>query len=177
MTPPSGSNLVDPMQTVFGVALVVVLLFLAFFYSWRQVRALRRLRSTDLPAAETRFVRQQAWRRLVGCMLMLVLAAMLSGALVYLEGKAQSMADARAAQRAQGESPPFTDEEKDFLHLWGGAWIAILIILMIIIFLAGLDLWSTHRFGIREHRKIMADRRAMIERQVARLRRERNGHS
>ena len=47
---------------------------------------------------------------------------------------------------------------------------------MAVIFLAALDFWATRRYGLHQHRKIIADRRAMIEREVSRLRQERNGH-
>ena len=39
------------------------------------------------------------------------------------------------------------------------------------------DMMAIHRFGRRHFRKIQDDRRAMIARQVERLRQERNGPS
>ena len=89
--------------------------------------------------------------------------------MVYLTRKAEFSAS------HYYHNPDFTPEEKDFLHLWGGLWIAILLLLMAIIFLAAWDLWAIRLYSVREHRKIQADRRAMIERQAARMRRQRNG--
>jgi hypothetical protein len=52
-----------------------------------------------------------------------------------------------------------------------------LLVLMIVVFMAALDYWATRRYGLRQHRKIIDDRRAMIEREISRLRQQRNGHS
>ena len=103
-------------QIIFGAALIAALLFLALYYGWRQVVALRRLRlRPELPDEERRYQRRQAVGRLVNSVLLLVLAA--------------------------------------------------------------LDLLAIRRWGLRQFRKLQADRRAMIERQAARLREGRNGHS
>ena len=60
--------------------IVVLLLALAFFFAWRQVQTLRRLRlQTELPPEDQNYYKHQSWRRLVGCALMILLAALLSG--------------------------------------------------------------------------------------------------
>lgn len=156
------------LQIVFGAALVAALLGVALYYAWRQVRALRRLRHLpDLPGAEARYVRRQAWRRLAGSVLMLVLAGLLAVVLVYLEAPTQQIADR--------SDTPLSSDERNVVNLWAGGWIAILLVLMVVVFLAAWDLWATRLYGVRELRKIQADRRAMIERQASRVRRERNG--
>jgi hypothetical protein len=165
-------------QILFGALLVAALLGVAGYYSWRQVQALRLLRQApNLPADEARYSRYQIARRLVGCILMVVLAGLLAGVMIYLEGPAQQLAEERGAAHAAGQDPDFTPEEKNFVRLWGGLWIAILLVLLAVVLLAGYELWAVRRYGLREHRKIQADRRAMIARQVARLRQERNGHT
>jgi hypothetical protein len=45
-----------------------------------------------------------------------------------------------------------------------------------IIILAALDFFAIRRFGQRQYRKIQAERRAMIEGELTRLRSQRNGH-
>jgi hypothetical protein len=163
-------------QTLFGAGLIGALVVLSLFYIWRQVQALRRLRSLpDLPPEERLFLRRQAWRRLVNSVLMLVLAALLTTALVYLEEPAQRLAEARDAAQQAGNPGELTGKDRDFAHLYGAFWLVFLLVLMVVVLLAALDLWSTRRYGLREHRKLLADRREMIERQVARLREERNG--
>jgi hypothetical protein len=162
-------------QVVFGVLLVVGLLALAVVVGWWQVRALRRLRgNTTLPPDDLRYERGKAWRRLLSSVLTLVLAGLLAGALVYLEGPAQHLADERADAGETGEELPA--ELKPFARLYGYTWLVVLLVLMLWVVLAGVDLWATRRWGLRQQRKLQADRRAMIERQAARLRSERNGH-
>jgi len=162
-------------QLIFGTLLVAGLLFLSLFYAWRQVRALHALgRTRILPEEETRYERRKAWRRLVSSALTLVLAALLAGVLVYLEGPAQRLANEREGLTAE-QAPAFTQDERSFLRWWGGAWVALLLVLMVVVLLAAFDLWATHRYASRERRKLQADRRAMIERQVNRMRVERNG--
>jgi hypothetical protein len=48
--------------------------------------------------------------------------------------------------------------------------------LMAVLMLAAADFLATRRFGRRAHQKILDDRRMMLERQMARLRQEGNGH-
>jgi hypothetical protein len=164
-------------QTVFGVLLVAALLVLSLFYGWRQVRALRGLRrAPGLPDEEARYERHRGWRRLVSCALMLLLAGLLAGALAYLEGQAQRYADMQDAVAAGAPPREPTDDETRFLLLYGRYWIGLLLVLLAVVLLAALDLWATRRYGLQQHRKLAADRRAMIQRQVERMRGERNGH-
>jgi hypothetical protein len=164
-------------QIVFGTLLVAVLLFLSLFYAWRQVRALRALRQApELPPEEARYERTKAWRRLVSCGLTLALAALLAGLLTFLEDRAQELADRREAVAAGEEPPPLTPEERALARRWLWGWIVLLLVLLAVVLLAAVDLWATRRFGLRQYRKIQADRRAMIERQVSRLRGQRNGY-
>jgi hypothetical protein len=157
--------------------LVALLLGVAGYYFWRQVQALRVLRqSPNLPAEERTYRRNQIGRRLAGCVLMILLAGLLGGVMIYLEGPAQRLADERGAAHAAGQDPELTPEQKNFVRLWGGLWIAILLVLLAVVVLAGFEFWAIRSYGLREHRKIQADRRAMIARQAARLRQERNGH-
>jgi hypothetical protein len=154
---------------------VAALLFLSAFYSWRQVGSLRLLtQSPFLPPEERRFRRNQAWRRLAGCGVMLVLALLLAGTLFYLEGPVQGVADERGAAHGAGQDPDFTPEKRHLVQLWGYSWLAILFLLAVLLFVAGFEFWAIRRYSLREYRKIQADRNAMIARQAARLRQERN---
>jgi hypothetical protein len=164
-------------QIVSGACLVSALMSLSLYYGYRQVRALRRLKLVDLPREEDRYYRAQARRRLVGSGLMFVMAWLLTAVMLYLEEPAQQLADQRDAQEAAGDESPLTPAERSFLRIYGGAWIGILLALLALVLLAAVDVWSTRRYGLRAQRKIRDDRRAMIERQVARLRQERNGHT
>lgn len=168
----------DRTQIIFGAILVLVLLSVAILYGVRQVIALRRLRQPEeMPLEERTHQHSQARRRLVTSLLMLVLGVMLASALIFLENPAHQLAQLREALETQGEAPPLTPEQKVFARGYLIFWILFLIVLMAVVFLAALDFWATRRYGLSQHRKIIADRRAMIEREVSRLRRERNGHS
>jgi hypothetical protein len=164
-------------QILFGSVLVLVLLFLAVLYSIRQIITLRRLRGAEeMPLEERDYLRRRAWRRLLSSLLLFCLAIMLMGALAYLENPAQVLADQITAQEEQGEKPHLDPEQKLFARYYLVFWIGFLLVLMVVVFLAAWDFWATRRYGLRQHRKIIADRRAMIEREVSRLRRQRNGY-
>ena len=164
-------------QIIFGAVLVLVLLVLAMLYGVWQVLTLVRLRGTEeMPAEERDHLHGRAWRRLVMSLLLLLLGGMLTAALIYLEAPAQRLVDQREAQEQQGDSTPLDPEQRLFARLYGGFWLVFLLVLMVVVLLAALDLWAIRRYGLRQHRKLIADRRAMIEREVARLRQERNGH-
>ncbi len=165
-------------QIIFGIVLVLVLLSVAILYIVRQVLALRRLRAVEEMSLEERaYLHGRAQRRLVTSLLLLLLGVMLAGALIYLEAPAQRLADEQTAKEQQGDTTPLAPEMRNFARLYAWFWILFLLILMAVVFLAALDYWSTRRYGLRQHRKIIDDRRAMIEREVSRLRQERNGHS
>ena len=55
-------------------------------------------------------------------------------------------------------------------------WIFLSSLLLAVIVIAFLDVRSTRRYGIRQYRQLQAERREMIEREVARMRSERDGH-
>lgn len=164
-------------QIVFGTLLVVLLLGLAGYYAWRQVYTLRGLGvPEESPPEELRYLRRRAWRRLLGCVLMVVLAVMLGGMMLFLEQPAKELADFGAAAREEGKEPQFDDDQRRFRVLYAVWNIGLLLSLLAILVTAGVDLLATRRYGLGQLRRIQADRRAMIERQVARMRQERNGY-
>jgi hypothetical protein len=170
---------VDPKQTVFGISLVVVLVAMACYFGWQGLQGLRGLRqSSDLSPEDRRYVRNQAARRLVGSVLMLVLAGLLAAAFV-LEGPANMLSEERERQAALngGEKPALDPSQREFWDLYGKHWLIILLVLFAIIVLAGWDYFAIRRFGQRHYRQIQHDRRAMIENELARLRSQRNGHN
>ena len=164
-------------QIIFGAALIAALLFLALYYGWRQVLTLRRLRADlDLPDEERRYQHGQAVRRLVNSVLMLVLAALMTGIMLYFENPTALLVRQHDEAVARGQAPPeLTPEQRHLVRVWGWWWVALLVVLLAVVLLAALDLWAIRRWGLRQYRKLQADRRAMIERQAARLRHGRNG--
>ena len=155
-------------QIIFGVLIVVVLVGLAAFYVWRQIQTLRRLRqAADLSHEERQYTHRQAWRRLLGSVLMLVLAGLMAGSLV-LEGPAN--------EHLKNEAPP-DPARQQFWNFYSLYWIVTLLVLLSVIVLAALDLFAIRRFGKRQYRQIQEDRRAMIKDELTRLRSQRNGHT
>jgi hypothetical protein len=167
---------VENSELIFGVVLVAVLVGLAGYYGWRQVRALRGLRRPDERSEDERqYIRRQAWRRLVCCGLMVVLAGMLVGSTAFDSSERQLRERGEEALQS-GETATLNPDESRFLKLYAAYWIICLLVLLGILVLAGMDLMAIRRYGRRQFLQIQADRRAMIEQEVARLRHDRNGH-
>jgi hypothetical protein len=168
---------VEPNQIVFTSLLIVILLGLAGFSIWRQWQTRQGLHGEiNLSLEDRLFVQRQVRRRLACAALMVLLAGLLSLSFV-LEGPANQLVDQGEKARARGDEPPeLAPEQERFLHLWSGFWIVALLVLLGIIVLAGLDLRAIRRYGQRHLRQIQADRRAMIEHEIARVRSQRNGH-
>jgi hypothetical protein len=163
-------------QIIFGVLLVIVLLGLAGFYSWRQWAVLRGLREArDLSPEDRRYMRRQAWRRIVCSALLVVMAGLLAGHYEFEDRYRKIVAEGEA-NRLRGEKPELDAEGRQFLQLYQVYWLVTLVVLLAIITLAGIDLVAIRRYGRRHYRQIQADRRAMIENEIARLRSQRNGH-
>jgi ABC-type Fe3+ transport system permease subunit len=163
-------NSVDLGYTV----IIVVLLGLAGFYTWRQLRSLSSLRqASDLSAADRIFFRNQAWRRLFGCALLVLLASLLIGSsLLGLERRTSELID--EAARQQGETPQQDPAKIRLVRLYFAYWVCAGLVLLAILFTAFMDIWAIRRFAVRHRRQIQADRR-LAEDQLARLRQQGNG--
>jgi hypothetical protein len=168
---------VSAPEIIFTAVLIVVLVGLAGYYAWRQVQALRGLRRQEnMPPDDRRYVRNQAWRRLACSGLMVVFAGLLAGWFFLGPVVENNIARGDAARAEQSEGPVFGAAEKPFVRFVIAYWIIALLVLLGMVILALCDILAIRRFGARHFRKLQADRRAMIERQAARLRHEGNGH-
>jgi len=166
----------ETAELLFGGVLVVVLLSLAGYYAWRQVRTLRSLKvPDDRSEEERRFLRGQAWRRLVGSGLMVIFAGLLVGSVAF-NASLRRLADRDEEARRNDQERTLDPEEWEFAHTYAVYWIVCMLVLLAILATATLDLLAIRRFGRRQISKIQSDRREMIEREVARMRRDRNGH-
>jgi hypothetical protein len=158
------------VELTCGALLVVVLLGLAGYFAWQEVQELKRLRLPGGPPPdEARHLYRRAWRRLFCSTLLVIFAGLLIGT-YFLEMPLQQL----IAQRQAGDRE-FSSEQQEFVTLYRIYWIVALLVLLGIIVTAGIDLIVLRRFSLREHRKIQADRRAMIEEEVAIIRRRLNG--
>jgi hypothetical protein len=163
-------------ETNAMIALVATLLLVAGYYARVQIRTLRRTTPAfEMLPDERRFLRRQAWRRLVNSGLMLLLAGLLVGA--YASGMEQRGAELgerrQKIREAEGAAGKMSDEDRRFTRIYGGYWITCLLLLGAIIAMAGIDLMATRRYALTKLRQIQTDRRAMLQRQLERYRQER----
>jgi hypothetical protein len=163
-------------EYLYAAGLIAVLIGLAGYYGRRQWQALRGLvDNTRLSYDEKLYVRNQARRRLTASVLMVLAAGMLVGSF-WMNAPASEIAQKKKVAEAANEEFVFDAQDALFARCYALYWIVFLLILMMILFIAALDLFAIRRFGIRQHRKIQQDRKTMIERQVMRMRIECNGH-
>jgi hypothetical protein len=159
-------------QALFGGVLVLLLLAVGAVAGWKQVKLLHGLSATQ-PAEDRSHLRHRAWRRLACGVLMIVLAGLLAGALLWLEGPAQKL---RELLKEASHEEVFADPEKrSFARFYGWYWVGFLFLLLLLLILAACDLWAVRRYGRKQMRRLQQDRRDMIARQTALLRQDR-GH-
>lgn len=168
----------NPAELAFGLVLVVGMLGLAGFYFWRQVQTLRSLHGDHFSPAEEGYLRARARRRLLGSVVMAILALFLAGS-YFLEGEYQTFIQDREPAAEQESQPPeqklLKPEEKNFLRRFTLYWIIALLLLFTFVIIAAFDTWATLRFGLEQHRQLQRDQKQALEQQVRQIRRESNG--
>jgi hypothetical protein len=113
------------------------------------------------------YIRNQAYRRLLTGVLLLVLAGLLmASSLSGMHRRADELGHNRVAA-ANGERPPPTQEEKDFLRFYTYYVIVLLLMVFLVISMAIVDIWSTRRYAWQQLRRIQTENRAMLERDLA----------
>jgi hypothetical protein len=153
------------VQLPVGVALAFVLVFVAVFFGLRQRRTLGQLRGdTDMAEEERDYLTRQVRRRLFCSALLIVLAGFLLG-WFFIEQDWPNLAPA--------EGEPLSDEAKDQVRFFVFYWIAALLVLLVILFLASWDFLATARYGFARQKQLEQERRAMLEMEAAKLRRRR----
>jgi hypothetical protein len=166
---------VNPGELAFTIGMAALLLGIAGFFGWRQLLTLRGITAPDeLGGDDRRYLRSQAYRRLFCSFLMVCFAGMLIG-WIFLDARSREFAQQRDAALAQDRDVEPSDEQRDFLRLISVYWMVALLVLLVMMSLAAIDFWAIARYGLTQHRKLQADRRAMLEEHVARKRQERNG--
>jgi H+/gluconate symporter-like permease len=159
-------------EIALGALFVAMLVGMAAFFIWRQWLSSRsRWCMDDLSSEDRRYSRSQLWRRTTCSLLMLALAVMLAVWLV-LYGEPLS--------RLMAKGKPGSELDDEQTRLLGQSLTLVILMLMDllgILVLAGWDLFAIRHYGRRHMRQIQADRRAMLEDQISRVRSERNGHS
>jgi hypothetical protein len=166
---------VESLSPLIAWLLVLVTLGVAGYFAWQQTQTLRDLRHrTGLTPEDRTYFHRQAWRRLFGCGLLVIVAVLLSSwYLLGIDARFDELRDVMQQQRAAGNFSlrPEQEQAKRFFAYY---WIAVLLLLLAIVTLAGIDLNAIRRYAARHARRIRDDRRAMLERELANLRRERS---
>jgi hypothetical protein len=167
-----------PAENIFAVLIFFVLFCLAYYFGRQQMQALRWLHTQpNIPSEDEQYARRQIKLRLIGCGLLVLLGSQVAGAYLFgLEDRIRDLAQHVQRQQQAGEPIALTPEQQALRTVYGIYWIAALVVLSAIVFLAAFDIWAIRRYGRRHLKKIQDERRAMLEGQVARMRTERNGH-
>jgi uncharacterized membrane protein YjgN (DUF898 family) len=154
-------------ELAFGVLLILALLLLAGYFSWQQFKTRRALAlDRTTPPEERGFLIRQTRRRLVCSVLMVLFAGFLIG-WYFIDPKLRDLS-AAAAEQEPGKTHPLVE-------LVAYYWILALLVLFGILVLAGMDFFATARFGMHQRKILEIERRAALEIEAARLRKERNG--
>lgn len=163
------------IELAYAGVIVLVLLGLAGFYGWRQWQALRRLRTqAELDREDRRYHHRQAWRRLICCSLMAVLAGMIVS--FYVLGLNDRAAELRPGPEGDPVAQQIAeDARQDFVNFLSIYWMSATFLIVAILFLALFDLMAIRQYGLRHLRRLQSDHRAVLEQQVASLRSQRNG--
>jgi len=154
-------------QILSGGLLTAILLILSVFYSRQQIENLRLLKSkTLLEPEDLKYHRYQLVLRLSSALLLLFLALMLGFALVFLENRAQDLAN------LHDDGFMIPEDQKPFTEFYRWFWILFLLLLLMLVVVAGVDLLTVRRWGLQKQRKLLADRREMLEQQLQQIRRD-----
>lgn len=147
-------------ELIFGLMLVIGLLVAAGTFGWAQRAALSR--ADLLPDEERLYERRRAYRRLVGCALLAVMAILLVVQYLLWEWRVKLVVQ------------PIPDEDKMAVRFWIGSWIALLLCLLVVVSLSAYEAFVVRYRTLKQYHALSEERRAMIQRQAERLRDEHN---
>ena len=99
---------------------------------------------------EHAFQRNQAWRRLAGAVLLLLIAAVFVGVLLF-EVPAARLARVGEINVEQQEQRQLNEPEKEFVRLWGGSVIVLLLLILGLIGIAGYEMFAIRRYSLQSH--------------------------
>ena len=157
----------NPIELIFGLALVALLAAVAVFYGWHQRHTLSLLRQDQrLSPHERGYLLGQVRRRTLCCILLALFAAVLVG-WFFMEGGFLELKAVDGQVLAEDEAA------KDSLWFYTGYWIFAMVLLMVIMGLAAADLMATARYGLKKKRKLQDDHHALLALEAAKLRQKR----
>ncbi len=145
-----------------------LLLVLALYSIYWQIENLKGLRKPHIPSDDRRYRRNQAVFRLANGVLLLCLSAMIAGAFLSgMEQRATELGERHEGLQQGQERPEVTDADRDFLRIYSWYWISFLIGLFAVVSIAIVDLWATRLYGWAQLRRMQAEHRAILERDLA----------
>lgn len=161
------------MERPIVTALIILLVAIAGFVSFRQIKNIRWLRAQEqISTEDISYHRWLIFRRFLGCGLMLLLAGMLTW--MYTAGYADRLDELlKLGEQVRGTGQKLTEEQSKFLYSAMTYVGCMLIVLLVLIMMMIWDMAATRKYGLRHNQRIRSDRRAMLERQLPILMAER----
>ena len=148
---------------VVGLIFATLLVVLGAGAGLRQFVTLARVRTQPYMADEDRlYFRGQARRRMLASGLLVVIGVMI--AFHYLSGM-----DARLNAIPEGDK---SDADKEFTRQVGYYWIAVILLLGVVVFVAVLDFIATRKYWMARYKEIKADHESKLQRDLAVLRQQ-----
>ena len=138
----------DPLETTLGILIALVLFAVAAYFAWTQWATLQALDAKIAPD-QRRYLFQQCSRRLLGSVVLLLLAAMLFGS-VFLDYDPLRMSP---------EEVPQVDLEaaKPALRFLTFYFVMMLVLIGLILTLAVFDFWATARHSVRQQKQLFLE--------------------
>jgi hypothetical protein len=155
------------MERIVATVIVFIALFAALLLGWRQWKQWHWYKANrdELSAEDQRYFRWSLGRRIAGCILLFILAAMVYGIYAFDIASGLDQLVQQAEKNRDGKAHLNDDQKAFFLMSWNYV-ICLLLLVMVLFVLAGWDIYAIRRYGQRHRRRIRDDRRAMLERQL-----------
>jgi hypothetical protein len=155
------------MERIVAWSVVAISTLAAIGLGYRQLKVRTWLKQNEV-SLSPEDIKYHTWsirRRLLGCFLLLLLAAMLAG--IYVFNIASGLEELMAlGEKAKENGQKLNPEQRAFVYNAMSYVAGLLLVLMCIFFVAGWDIMAIRKYGLRHRQRIRDDRRAMLERQL-----------
>jgi hypothetical protein len=151
---------VEPLEITVAILIAAILVAVAVYFIVRQKQTLRTIRSdADMPAEQRAYLWRQFQRRLVGSILLILLAGLLVGSL-FLDYE---------PLRKPIEQVPAAEQEaaKQAFRIVSIYWMTFLMLLLVMLAIAVFDFWDTARFGVQQQKLLFQQHQEMLEAELA----------
>jgi hypothetical protein len=156
----------NPLETTVGMLFAAVLVGIALFFARRQQLAWKSLHSgTSIGTEQRRYLLKQIGRRLLGSVLLVLLAGMLVGSL-YLDWDPNTYS-------TRDRPPEEQEAAKQALRFITIYVMTMMLLVMAILALAVFDLWAVARFGVQQQKQLAQEHQDALEAELAQLRQKR----